>query len=152
MKLSYEIWQNKLLTGKVFKKPPLLPSLFIYYLLIDNISNIYISLVCYKSDITQFFLLFWVIYIIQKPRNCCVGKMKLATLHALNWYDQIYFSFFSNCEEIKLLKAPPVKKMHFELAMSLLVANKRFIHLFSLFSLQSLMSKGIYFFYVRLPY
>ena len=56
-------------------------------------------------------MLFWVIYIIQKPRNYCVGRVKLVTLHALfgNWYDQMYFSFFSNCEEIKLPKAPPEK-------------------------------------------
>ena len=27
--------------------------------------------------------LFWVIYIIQKPRYCCVGRRKFATLHAL---------------------------------------------------------------------
>ena len=27
--------------------------------------------------------LFWVIYIIQKPRYCCVGRRKLVTLHAL---------------------------------------------------------------------
>ena len=55
--------------------------------------------------------LFSVIYIIQKPRYCCVGRRKLVTLHALfgNQYDQIYFSFFSNCEEIKLSKAPPEK-------------------------------------------
>ena len=55
--------------------------------------------------------LFWVIYIIQKPINYCVGRGKFATLHALfgNWYDQIYFSFFSICEEIKLSKAPPEK-------------------------------------------
>ena len=41
------------------------------------------SLVCYKSDITQFFLLFLGIYIIQMPRNYCVGRGKFATLHAL---------------------------------------------------------------------
>ena len=27
--------------------------------------------------------LFWVIYIIQKPRYCCVGRKKLVILHAL---------------------------------------------------------------------
>ena len=55
--------------------------------------------------------LFWVIYIIGKPRYCCVGIGKFATLHAVfgNWYDQIYSSFFSNCEEIKLSKAPSEK-------------------------------------------
>ena len=62
------------------------------------------------SDITQNFIVL-VIYIIQKPRNYCVVRGKLATLHALfgNWHDQMYFSFFSNCEDIKLSKAPPEK-------------------------------------------
>ena len=59
-------------------------------------------------------LSFWVIYIITNPRNYFAGRG--ATLHALfgNWYDQIYFSFFSNCEEIKLSSATSWKIMHFK--------------------------------------
>ena len=46
--------------------------------------------------------------IIQKHKNDCVGIGKLVTHNALsgNWYGQIYFSFVSNCEEIKLSKTP----------------------------------------------
>ena len=58
-------------------------------------------LVCYNNETTQH-LHFWVIYIIQKPINYCAGRGKSATLLALfeNWYDQIYLSSFSNCEEM----------------------------------------------------
>ena len=69
------------------------------------------SLVCYKSDITQNFIVCELFTSSKKPRNYCVGRGKFTTLHALfgNLYDQLYFSFFSNCEEIKLSKAPPEK-------------------------------------------
>ena len=72
-------------------------------------ASIDISLVC-NSNITQHFVV-RTIYIIQNTRNYCVGRGKLVYLHALfgNWYGQAYFSFFSNCEEIKLSKAPHEK-------------------------------------------
>ena len=51
-------------------------------------------------------LSFRVIYIIQKLRNYWVGKGKLVTPHTLlgNYYDLIYISFSSNCEEFNFQK------------------------------------------------
>ena len=74
------------------------------------IPSIHKSLVCCKSDTTQNFI---VLSYLQHPKAqklLCTYR-EIGTLLALfgNKYDQIYFSFFSNCEEIKLSKAPPEK-------------------------------------------
>ena len=52
-----------------------------------------------------------------------------------NWYDQIYFSYFSNCEEIKLWKAPAEKNCI--LSYATIVANERnilmYVHILYLY-------------------
>ena len=85
---------------------------------LDQSQDTIIDLFFFATAVTQFKISsLWIVYvIIQKPRNYGVGRGNLVTLHALfgNWCDQIYFSFFSNCEEIKLLKTPPEKEIKFK--------------------------------------
>ena len=64
--------------------------------------------------LSQNFVVYFVVLSYPKVQKLkCIGRKKLATLHALfgNHYDQIYFSFFSNCKEISLSKATPEKNI-----------------------------------------